>query len=46
MTSLALLPPTGDGTVEGHSTEEWEEILTACGMNAQQKAAWKDLRFF
>jgi hypothetical protein len=35
-----------DGTVEGHSFEQWEEILTACGINAQQRAAWKKLGFY
>lgn len=35
-----------DGTVEGHSLEQWEEILTACGINAQQRAVWKKLGFY
>jgi len=35
-----------DGTIEGHSLEEWEEILTACGITKEQQAAWKHLGFF
>ena len=35
-----------DGTVEGHSPEQWEEILTTCGMSAQQRANWKRMRLF
>lgn len=35
-----------DGTIEGHSSEEWEEILTACGLKAEQQEAWKQLGFF
>jgi len=35
-----------DVTIEGHSREEWEEILTSCGMNELQRAAWRRLGFF
>jgi hypothetical protein len=35
-----------DGTVEGHSAEDWEEILTACGVDAQVRMTWKGLGFF
>ncbi len=35
-----------DGTVEGHSSDNWEDILTACGMPAEIQAAWKRMGFF
>jgi hypothetical protein len=35
-----------DGTVEGHSTEDWEKILTLCGVDAKLRTTWKRLGFF
>lgn len=35
-----------DGTVEGHSLEDWEEILTACGIDSELRARWKSLGFY
>lgn len=35
-----------DGTIEGHSPEEWKEILTACRVEDELQAAWKRLGFF
>jgi hypothetical protein len=35
-----------DGTVEGHSDEDWEEILTDCGIDSELRARWKSLGIY
>jgi hypothetical protein len=35
-----------DGTVEGHSSEDWNDILTACGLSEEQRVAWKRHGFY
>ena len=35
-----------DGTVEGHSDEDWDEILTDCGVDSKLRRRWKSLGFY